>query len=337
MTRPLCLACAVLLLVASSGCQRQPSAAPGVPHVRVAVLPFLSHAPYFIAEDRGVFAAHGLDVTLLQVSPTEITLALARGEVDVTSQYLSVGLFNLIAKGASLAIVADKGHAEAGACGDDGFVARRDMVESGVLDTTAGLRGRLIVYDQGSVEEYLLERVLATEGLTLADVRRAPIPESAKADALRGGYIDLVHWSEPQISTMREAGIGTLWRNTAAIAPGLQFAFVVYGKRLALTEPELGERFMAAYLEAVGLYREGPVPANVAAIVAHTSLPEETVRRACWPTIRADGEIDVESVMAFQRWAVSRHYLESAVAPELFWQPRFVAAARARLAAGKGQ
>jgi len=337
MRRVASLTCAAVLVAALAGCQRGPNEPPRHPLIRVGVLPFLGYAPHFIAADRGVFAAHGLDVSLVPVAPSEVTLVLARGEVDVTSQYLSVGLFNLIAQGASVTIVADKGHAEPGGCGDDGFVARRDLVGGGQLDTAKGLKGRWIVYDQASVEEFLLERLLVAEGMTLADVKKAGVPESAKADALRGGYIDLVHWSEPQISQMQDAAIGTLWRSTAQIAPGLQFAFVVYGKRLAESEPEVGERFMAAYLEAVLLYHDGPVPANVAAIAAHTGLPEETVRRSCWPNIRADGEIDVESVKAFQRWAVDHGYLEAVVPAERFWQPRFIVAARAEAQRGGGR
>jgi ABC-type nitrate/sulfonate/bicarbonate transport system substrate-binding protein len=105
---------------------------------------------------------------------------------------------------------------------------------------------------------------------------------------------------------------------------------LLFGRSLLDERPEVGERFIAAYLEAVELYAEGKSAANVAALARHTGLEPGLVERACWMPLRADGRIDTPSVLAFQRWAVERGYLDAVEPVERFWEPRFVDAAAAR-------
>jgi hypothetical protein len=80
----------------------------------------------------------------------------------------------------------------------------------------------------------------------------------------------------------------------------------------------------------VELYAEGKSAANVAVLARHTGLEPGLVERACWMPLRADGRIDTPSVLAFQRWAVERGYLDAVEPVERFWEPRFVDAAAAR-------
>lgn len=298
--------------------------------VRVAVMPFLSYAPIFLGVDGGQFAAHGLDVELVPLRTTEANAALVRGDVDVAANFLSAGLFNLIGRGNRVAIVADKGWLDPASCEANGIVARTELAASSELEAAAGLRGRSVHYRPGTIEEYVLDRVLAAAGLGLGDLDAREVPAAAKVEALASGALDLAAWSEPYLTVAEEAGAAVLWRGAAEASPGGQWAMLLFGRSLLDERPEVGERFIAAYLEAVELYAEGKSAANVAVLARHTGLEPGLVERACWMPLRADGRIDTPSVLAFQRWAVERGYLDAVEPVERFWEPRFVDAAAAR-------
>lgn len=292
--------------------------------VRVAVRPFLSFAPFYVAQAEGLFAAQGLAVELVDFGTAEAAAALARGDVDAVSYFLSAGVFNLIGRGAKVRIVADKGVNDPTVCSADGIVARNALLESGALAAADGLRGRRVDYHQGTVAEYLLDRALAQAGLTLADVDHHPVPQAAKLEALRSGGVDLSVFSEPLISSAEAAGVARSWRSASELAPGLQWSVLVYGESLLVRRPEVGRRFMVAYLQAVDSLRGGKTRRIVEIVAERTSLPAELLQRACWPNLRRDGLIDLDSVLEFQRWAVRRGYLERVLSPEEFWEPRFV-------------
>src|SRR5262245_41765690 len=54
--------------------------------LKVVILPFISFAPYWIAQDDGYFKEQGLDVELVDMTNQQDTLpAMLGGQVDVTS------------------------------------------------------------------------------------------------------------------------------------------------------------------------------------------------------------------------------------------------------------
>src|SRR5690349_11814020 len=54
--------------------------------VKVAMLPFISFAPFYIAQEEGFFAEQGLNVELVNITlQQDVVPALASGQVDVAS------------------------------------------------------------------------------------------------------------------------------------------------------------------------------------------------------------------------------------------------------------
>ena len=88
--------------------------------------------------------------------------------------------------------------------------------------------------------------------------------------------------------------------------------------------PDAGRRFMVAYLKAVWQYNQGKTERNLEILAEYTGLDRELLNQACWPTARNDGQINVESILDFQAWAVEKGYLDSLVTEEQFWDPGFV-------------
>jgi NitT/TauT family transport system substrate-binding protein len=304
--------------------------------VRIAVLPFVSYAPLFIAADEGLFAAEGLDVELVELRPSESTLALTRGEIDAASNYLTTGVFTSMLRGARLRIVADKGYEDPASCAANALVARRELTgERGTVDLRQ-LRGRRLDLRAAQLQEYWLEALLGRDGLELTDFEVLQVPQQAKLDALRSGGLDLLPWSEPYLRQVADLGIGVPVARPADVLPGQQWAVLLYGPRLLDERPDLGESLMTAYLRGVERYRSGDPRRNAAIVAAHTGLPAELVERCCRLTIRADGRIDTASVIAFQRWAVAKGYLEDVVPVDGFWEPQFAEAATRLAGGGEG-
>jgi NitT/TauT family transport system substrate-binding protein len=295
-------------------------------HLKVLHERYLSFAPIAIAQAEGYFRDQGLDVewVILPGSSNETTPALIQGQLDVVVGMVRIGTFNAIARGAPLRVVADKGHFEEGPCIPSAFVARRAFVEAGSPDRPERLRGARVAARPLGFPEYLLEILLGRMGLALTDLKLIRIPEVMVGEAIFNDSLDAGQLAEPDLTRALKSGRAVVWKSIQEISPGAQLAAVTFGPNLLERNREAGRRFMVAYLQGVRQYNRGKTVRNVAAISKETGLDPELVRETCWQPIRADGTINVESVLDFQRWAVRRGALDAVVPTEKFWDPSFV-------------
>jgi NitT/TauT family transport system substrate-binding protein len=291
----------------------------------VILLPYLAYAPLFIAEDEGYFAEQRLEVEFVKFDRSDEAIpAAAQGDLDVLAGTPKAGLFNAMARGSQIKLVADGGHLAAGGCTTNALMARRDLVEAGELAHPAQLRGRRIALNPASTIEYALEKLLHTAGLTLGDVEMVTIPNPAKLDALGKGSIDLADAGEPWVTRISQAGQGTVWMPTEQVMPGFQISYIAYGPTLLEQNPEAGRRFMVAYLKGVRQLDEGKTERNLDILAEYTGLDRDLLMQVCWPSLHDDGQINVQSVLDFQAWAVDKGYQDSPVTEDQFWDPSFV-------------
>jgi NitT/TauT family transport system substrate-binding protein len=108
-------------------------------------------------------------------------------------------------------------------------------------------------------------------------------------------------------------------------------AVMVFGPRLLGTNAEVGTRFMVAYLRAVRRYNEGKTDQNVAILSQYTQLDPALLRQMCWPAIRNDGSLNVDSILDFQTWATRKGLVPTPVTAEQLIDTSFTDAANARL------
>jgi len=293
--------------------------------MKVLLLPFLNFAPFFIAEEEGYFAEQDLQVEFVRMSrSTAAVPMLVQGELDVFAGYPSIGLLNAMARGARIKFVAGKGYIAPTGCSSHALVVRRVLVEGGELDSPAQLQGRRIAAYRASLSGYLVEKVLNTAGLTLEDVEISKIPTPAQPEAFEKNTIDAAASGEPWLTRILQAGHAVLWMPAQQVIPDFQRAVIVYGASLLNENPEAGRRFMVAYLKAVRQYNQGKTDRNLEIIAKYTRLDQEFLRQVCWESIRNDGQINVQSVLDFQGWAVEKGFLDSTVTEDQFWDPSFV-------------
>ncbi len=331
---------ALLLTTLLSGARSAPAVGDAPPErVRLKVLygRYLAFAPHAIAMAEGFFEAQGLDVEFVHMTTTTDALpALLRGGIDVGAGLIKVADFNAMARGAPLRIVADQGHTTGAECVTAALVARPEFLRAKDPESAGHLRGARVSATPLSYGEYVLETFALSRGLGLSDFTLLRLPAAAAMNALADGSLDFTYVAEPFLSGATRNGRAVVWKPLREIVPDAQLAAVLFGPNLLTKDREAGRRFLAAYLQGVRQYAQGKTPRNVAIIAKETGLAPEAVRAACWTSIREDGGIDVASVLAFQRWAVRRGVLDTALPPETFWDPSFAAEAGRALASRAG-
>ena len=320
--------------VSFGGCANgTPPSSPPPARVRVIVLPYLSFAPFQIAAAEGDFTRQGLDVEFVKVAKTRDAMpALLTGQVDVASGWLTAGILNAIGKGGRVRVVADKGHLADTGCTYDAIMASRALVEAGGLNELGQLRGRRFDLDVLVPDAYYVDLLLRQAGLTFDDLDIVDLPPAAKIEAITNGAVDLTPAAEPDVTRLLQTGKAVVWRTAEQVIPGFQFASVLYGSSLLDERPDVGERFMIAYLEAVRQSNEGKTPRNLEILAQSTGLSESLLQKACWPSIRDDGQVDTEQLLKFQAWAKSQGFVDREVTGDQLVDRRFLERANAALA-----
>jgi NitT/TauT family transport system substrate-binding protein len=307
MTKRLFLAALVAVLPLSA-CSRRRSEPPPPKPIRIALLNYISYVQFRIAEQEGYFREQGLNVEFLPGASTnslDVLPLLAQGQLDVYGGSVNAALFNAIARGSRIKVVADKGYVGEG---DLYFtmMTRKDLVESGRLETPEGLRGLRIARTPGSSLQFYLETVLRRCGVAPEEVTMVATPNVMQQEALLNDAVDIVVAGEPFATRMLKTGKIVVWKPACEEMPGLQYSVLAYGKSLLTERRDEGRRFMTAYLKAVRDYNQGKTEKNVQYIVEFTGLEPELVREMAWPKLRDDGALDLQGLRDFQAWAVER-------------------------------
>ncbi len=296
--------------------------------VTVNLSPSFTYGPLMIAMDEGYFEREGIAVETASLDPNSAVAALAAGKLDVLSCGVRSSVFNLIQRGELLQVVVGKGQARS-SCGAEAFVAPLAMARR-IAAAGGSPRGERVSMLRGGMGEFLLERYLAKHGLTEADVVTIALPHGApvwskdKIDAVR-----LV--GEPNLSMLLRDGASAIVATSEEVAPRHQSAFVLYGKRMLRDDPDLGRRFLRAYIRGSRQFNEGKTDRNVEIMARYMKLPPEVIRQSCWFTTENDGRLDPRDVQPFLNWALEKKYLDAPIT-EVWWNPAFLDAAVQSLA-----
>jgi NitT/TauT family transport system substrate-binding protein len=192
--RPLLIASA--LLIAGTALAQGGAAEPLSPResVRVAYVPISKFGTLYVAAERGLFDAYGLDVQIDRVaSGTEAIAFLEQGQIDVGGIAIVVSLWNGWAQGLDLRVIAPGG-LEPFEDSPTKLMLRADLAAT--VTSIADLRGRTVAVagGPGSGGEYLAAKALERGGLTIFDVNlvnvgNPDIPLSFESRAIDAGIL----------------------------------------------------------------------------------------------------------------------------------------------------
>lgn len=219
--------------------------------LKIAVLPIIDTLPMYVAEAEGLFAKHGVTVELIPVaSAPERDQLLAAGQADGTiNETLAVMLFNkdavqMQAVRYALRPVEGYGHFFILASG-----------KSGITDAQ-GLKGVEIGVSQGTVIEYVTERLLQAEGLTTDEIKTIAVPKIPDRMALLGsGELAAGVLPDPLASLAISQGAVNVLDDSAY--PEYGFSVYSFRKETIDANPEAVKAFLAAIEEASDLINQG--------------------------------------------------------------------------------
>jgi NitT/TauT family transport system substrate-binding protein len=274
-----------------------PAGAQAPPTVKLGVLKLTSSAVLFLGVERGYFKEFGVEPELVYFQAAQpIAVALASGDVEVGATGLTAGLYNIVAGGVRIWIVADKGR-EWPDHNLTALLVRKDLYDGGVR-TIRELKGRKIGVTQiGSTFHYNVGRYLEKNGMVPGDVELVPLQAlAALNDALAAKRVDAVATAEPFVSRLESTGAGVTIVQTGDAFPW-QIATVLYSDRFARNR-KAAVAFMKGYVKASRAYfdavlasKSGPAFEEVVAITArYTGASPDLIRKG-FPYQDRDGRL----------------------------------------------
>jgi NitT/TauT family transport system substrate-binding protein len=273
---------------------------PALTTVKVAYLPLISNGPLFIAKEEGYFAKQGINVEFEKFQSSAMALpALVNGDIAVYGGSVSPGFFNAITKGSQVRIVADKGRIVPGSCNSTAFMVRRDLFEDGTIRNISGLKGRKIM--AGSSEQYSTVHALAYGNLTTEEVTIVNMDYPSGVIALNNRAVDAGILTEPYITQAINSGSAVILLPGEKFIPDSPFP-LYYGPTFLDKDPELGKRFMVAYLNGVKQYNAGKTERNLEILGNYTHLDHDLLVQSCWLPIAENGTLPHQPVMDYMDW-----------------------------------
>jgi NitT/TauT family transport system substrate-binding protein len=239
----------VTLLITACG----PTASPAeAVTLKIAVLPIIDTLPLYVAQQQGFFIEHNVEVELVPVaSAPERVQLVASGQVDGSiNETLAVMLFNqeitqMQAVRYALRPAEGYGHFFILASGASG------------ITTPDGFKGIEIGVSQGTIIEYVTERLLTAEGLSSDEIVTIPVPKIPDRMALlASGELSAATLPDPLGALAVQSGAAIVLDDSNHLEYG--FSIYSFRKEVIDAQPEAIKSFLAAVDEAIELINADP-------------------------------------------------------------------------------
>lgn len=220
--------------------------------LKIAVLPIIDTLPLYVAKQRGFFEEDGVEVLLIPVaSAPERVQLMAAGQVDGTiNETLAVMQFNKEAvqvQAVRYALRPTKGY---------GHFFILASGQSGI-STADGLKNVEIGVSQGTVIEYVTERLLQNEGLSADEIKTIPVPKIPdRMSLLASGELSAGTLPDPLGALAVQFGAVIVMDDSAY--PEYGFSIYSFRKEVIDAHPQAIKDFLAAVDAASVLINADP-------------------------------------------------------------------------------
>jgi len=217
--------------------------------VKIGLLMINADAGIFIAKERGYFRDQGISAELIFFSSSggPQMAALTTGELDAGSGSISPGIYNAVAGGIGLKVVATKSRVGTGRTAK--YVIRRSLLEPGKQPTLKDLKGRVVALNSaGGSSRLFLDGLLKKAGLRETDVTIRVMPFTDMANALSRAAIDAAFMVQPFASAVEESGAAISVADLADFFPGHMTNNLFFSDVFIRNRPKTAERFMNGFL-----------------------------------------------------------------------------------------
>lgn len=241
----------ILLSMLLSACA--PAAAPAEPvTLKIAVLRILDTLPMYVAQQEGLFDAKGITVEFIPAaSAAERDQIITAGQADgMINEVVSTLLYNKdqiqiqIVRFARTATPTSSQYS---------ILAAQ---QSGITDVQ-GLKGVEIGISQGTVIEYITDRLLEAEGLAPEDINIVAVPKiDVRMNLLGTGELKAATLPDPFSSLALQQGAVLVTDDTRH--PEYGYSTISFRKPVIDEHPEAIKAFLAAIEEATALINADP-------------------------------------------------------------------------------
>lgn len=274
--------------------------------LKIALLPIIDTLPMYIADQEGLFSKYGVKVEFVPVGAApERDQLIAAGQADgMINETLSTFFFNregiqvLIVRYA-LVPTAEAGHFFILASKDSG------------ITTPEGLKGVEIGVSQGTIIEYVTERLLQAAGLSADEIKTIAVPKiSDRMALLNSGGIKSGVMPDPLAGLAVQQGALVVMDD--ALYPQYGFSVITFRKAVIDAHPEAIRGFLSAIEEATALVNANP--GKYTTLLSDKQLvPEALIQTYKVPPFPQKGVPTEAEWQDALEWAMSKSLLDISV------------------------
>jgi NitT/TauT family transport system substrate-binding protein len=291
--------------------------------VSVGTLGAVSDAPLFIADKKGYFKDEGLAVTMTEFrSGANMVAPMGSGQLDVGAGSASAGLYNAIARGINIKIVADKASSAPGYSSTK-LLVRKDLVDSGRFKDLKDLKGMKIAMNAPGVSNTsTLNTILTSVGLKYSDVETLNLNFPDHVLALGNKSVDAGLTVEPSTTAAIASGAAVEILRDDQADPYHQIAVLQYSEAFA-AKKDTADRFMRAYLRGIRYYnkalKDGKLAGETAddviqILIQYTPVKSADTLRKMTPTgMDVNGTVNQKSLQKDLDFYASQGLIEGKV------------------------
>jgi len=303
--------------------------------ITIAVVPVTNGGAFYLAKEKGYFAQEGLNVTIEPIGTlAEAIPPLSAGRIQYGAGGLAPSIYNAMAQGLPVRIVASHGQAPLG----HDFLLRPALKDA--IKTPKDLKGRVISTPaRSSIITYEVGKILQSAGLSLKDVEMKNVPFNQMAVAFQTGAIDAGIMVPPQTLATVEAGFAVSWINPEDyIKPQpMEIAITMINTDWAAKNPKQADGFMYALMRGTREYCDAyHRAANRAEVISHivkytTVKDPAAIDKYPWGSRNVRGQVAVESVMDIQDFYVAEAQSSKKLTLDQMVDMKYADAASSRL------
>jgi len=311
------LASLLILSVVLAGCGGSEEVSESKPtkdkvdKVSVALLKLAGGAPLFIASEKGFFEEENIEVEYEWFDASNpVNVAVASNKVDVGAAGLTADLYNMVAAGQKVSIIADKGKEVKGYPPVTAVMIHKDSPIQSIED----LKGKKVgVTTIGSAGHYSIGKILENHNMSLKDIELVPMNTTAALmEALKGEQLDSVLLNSSNIKIVENEGYGKM---LVSVADEMNYqSTALFASPEFIKNKDVVVRFLRAYAKGTQYYHDailtkegdklvkGENYDEVVQITAkYTGNPEEIITNS-FPYIEADGTLTVDDIETQIKW-----------------------------------
>lgn len=281
----------------------------------------------FIAIKKGYYSEEGLAVTQTVFDAgVKMIAPLGTGELDVATSSATAALYNAVARGIDVKIVASNGNAPPG-YGHNVLIVRKDLIDSGRYRKPVDIKGlKVSMPSPGSSATATLNAWLTSIGLTFADIEPVYLSYPNQVVALANGKIDVGLTAEPQATQAVANGSAVRVTSDDIMDPWHEASVTLYSGSFIKKRPDVAQRYMRAYLRGQRFYNDalkdgliaGPNADEVVAILTEmTEIKDPRIYRSIAPQgAQPDGKLNIPGLKKDLDFYRTQGWIEGVVTVE---------------------